>query len=166
VRKLIVSLLLSIAVAFGAVFSLALPAQAATWHNCPDDVICLYQWTNYGAPAGDANPGWKSSFHNLIYGNAGCINLTSPAAYWPNGTQVWDNSAALVVNGSGAYSNTDSVSFYNSLNCSSATGVTSVNANWATGYPDLHNVPIGGGLNAYHTIASIGWRVNCPPPGC
>jgi len=148
------------------VLGMAAPAQASSWHNCPDDTICLYQWVNYGAPAGAANPGWKSSFHNLIYGNAGCINLTQPAAYWPNGTKVWDNSASLVVNGSGAYGQQDGVSFYNSLNCNSSTGVTSVNANWLTGYSDLHDVPMGYGYYAYHTIASIGWLSNCPPSGC
>jgi hypothetical protein len=138
---------------------------ATLWHNCPSDVICLYQWTGYGAPAGDANPGWKSSFHNLL--SQHCINLTSPAAYWPNGTPVWDNSAALIVGGSGAYGTGDSISFYNSLNCNSNTGVTSVNANWVTGYSDLHDVPMGFGYTAYHTIASIGWVGDqCPPPGC
>jgi hypothetical protein len=140
-------------------------AQALTlWHNCPSDYICLYQWTGYGAPPGDANPGWKSSFYNLR--SQICINLTDPAAYWPNGTKVWDNSAALIVGGSGAYGQSDSISFYNSLNCNSNTGVTSLNANWVTGYSDLHTVPMGYGYTAYHTIASIGWRENCPPSGC
>ena len=149
-----------------AAFGLASPASAAPWHNCPYDYVCLYQWTNYGAPAGDANPGWKSTFSNLR--NQHCINLTQPAAYWPNGTKVWDNSAALIVGGSGAYGPQDSISFYNGLNCNSSTGVTSLNANWVTGYPDLHDVPMGyNGLSAYHTIASIGFVENgCPPTGC
>lgn len=167
--KRLVSLLATVVLAIGGIVSFSSPAQAASWHNCPDDVICLYQWLNYGAPAGAANPGWKSSFHNLL--SQGCINLTQPAAYWPNGTQVWDNSASLVVNGSGAYGQQDSVSFYNGLNCNSSTGVTSVNANWLTGYSDLRTVPMGYmGNNAYHTIASIGWRESCipavPPNGC
>jgi hypothetical protein len=148
-----------------AIFGFAVPAEATTL-GCPSDAICLYQWLNFGAPPGDANPGWKSSYHNLIYGNAGCINLTSPAAYWPNGTQVWDNSASLVVNGSGAYGQQDGVSFYNSLNCNSNTGVISYDANWTSSESDLRTVPMGYGYYAYHTIASIGWRENCPPGGC
>jgi hypothetical protein len=161
VRK-IMALLATLVVALGLSTTMAAPAQAALWHNCPSDTVCLYQWTGYGAPAGAANPGWKSSFHNLL--SQRCINLTDPAAYWPNGTPVWDNSAALIVGGSGAYSQASSVSFYNSLNCNSNTGVTSLNANWVTGYSDLHDVPMGYGYTAYHTIASIGWNENTPPP--
>jgi len=162
-RKKIVSLLAAIAIALG-VGAVTAPgiAQAALWHNCPYDTVCLYQWTNYGAPAGDANPGWKSSFGNIR--NQHCINLTQPAAYWPNGTPVWDNSASLIVGGSGAYAQTDYISFYNSLNCNSGTGVTSLNANWVTGYSDLHTVPMGYGYTAYHTIASIGFTEGGPPP--
>lgn len=139
-------------------------AQAAASHNCNDDTVCLYQNIWYGAPAGDANPGWKSSFGNIR--NQHCINLTQPAAYWPNGTQVWDNSAGLVVNGGGAYGQQDSIGFYNSLNCSTATGVAYFNANWTTNYGDLRTLAMGYGYYAYHTIASIGWYENCPPSGC
>src|SRR5258707_6761141 len=101
IKRMMAALATTLALALGVVGLAASPAQAALWHNCPSDTVCLYQWTGYGAPAGAANPGWKSSFHNLL--SQGCINLTSPAAYWPNGTPVWDNSAALIVGGSRAY---------------------------------------------------------------
>jgi len=149
--------------AAAGVVGVASPASASVL-GCGADQVCLYQWLNFGAPAGATNPGWKSSFHNLL--SQHCINLTNPAAYWPNGTPVWDNSASLVVNGSGAYGQQDGVSFYNSLNCNSNTGVTSYNANWTSSEADLRTVPIGYGNYAYHTIASIGWRENCPPSGC
>lgn len=158
-RKL-AALVVAIMLGLGGAVTAAAPAQAADWHNCPYDYVCLYQWTGYGAPPGDANPGWRTTFANLL--GRGCINLTS--YYWPNGTKLWDNSAALIVGGSGAYDAGSSVSFYNSTNCSSATGVVSFNANWVTGVSDLHTEPIGyQGLTAYHTIASIGWNVNVPP---
>lgn len=140
--------------------SFATPARAADWHNCPLHYVCLYQWTGYGAPPGDANPGWKTTFYNLR--NQLCINLTS--SYWPNGTKVWDNSAALIVGGSSAYSNLDYVSFYNSANCNSGTGIVSYNASWVTGESDLHNVLLAPGVTAYHTIASVGWHESGPPP--
>jgi len=151
-----------------SVFSFSTPASASVTHGCGDNWVCLYQWVNFGAPAGDRNPGWVSSFANLR--NQHCINLTQPAAYWPNGTKVWDNSAGLIVNGNGAYGQQDGISFYNSLNCNSSTGVVSYNANWSQAEPDLRNVPIGYGYTAYHTIASIGFVETCvpgtPPNGC
>lgn len=166
-RNKIIAFLASLALIVGGVFVAATPAQASVL-GCPSDTVCLYQWLNFGAPAGAPNPGWKSSFHNLVYGNAGCINLTQPAAYWANGTPLWDNSASLVVNGSGAYGQQDSITFYNSLNCSAATGETGgYNASKTSSESDLRNVPIGwNGQSAYHTIASIGWLSTCPPGGC
>jgi len=164
-RNKIITGLAALLLATAGMLFIASPAQASVL-GCPADTICLYQWINFGAPAGATNPGWKSSFHNLVYGNAGCINLTDPAAYWPNGTPVWDNSGSLVVNGSGAYGQQDGISFYNSLNCNSNTGVISYDANWTSSESDLRTVPMGYGYYAYHTIASIGWRENCPPSGC
>jgi len=157
---IIASLALVLFSVFGAPSS---PAQAAPWHNCELHRVCLYQWTGYGAPPGDANPGWQITFTNLR--SQRCVNLTS--SYWPNGTKVWDNSAALIVGGSSAYDPGDSISFYNSANCNSSTGIVSYNASWVTGESDLHTVPMGGGVVAYHTIASIGFREQgCPPSGC
>jgi len=159
--------LAALSLVFFSVFAVSGPASASTHYGCQDNWVCLYQWLNLSAPPGDANPGWRSSFTNLR--NQLCINLNEPAAYWPNGTKVWDNSAGLIVNGNGAYSNADSISFYNGLNCNSSTGITSYNANWYQAEPDLRNVPMGYmGNNAYHTIASIGWNEQCippPPPG-
>lgn len=150
-----------------AVFGAVTPASAAALHGCPDDYVCLYQWINYGAPAGDANPGWKSSFYNLYAHTNNCINLTSPAAYWPNGTQVWDNSAGLVVNNA-TWPSTWYISIYNWANCNSGGGIASTATLGAdTTWPNLNDVPIGGGLTAYQTTTSI--RItygSCPPGGC
>lgn len=146
-------ILAAFAVLAVAVFGFAGPAAASTTHGCPDDTLCLYQWTGYGAPAGATNPGWKSSFYNLSIHPNGCINLFSPN--WPNGTPVNNNSASLIVNGSGAYSGKVYVSVYNDENCIPNDGVASFNANWSTGTSDLHTLQISASQNAYHTITSV-----------
>lgn len=124
------------------------PAQAAPLHGCADNAICLFQWTNYGASK------WQSSFFNVQ--NSGCINLTSPAAYWASdGAQVWDNSGSLVVNATGSWPGTTYLTVYNWASCNSGGGIASFPAHIDSTEPNLSNLPIGGGLNAYHTITSI-----------
>lgn len=155
------------AVATVAAFLLALlflpsaPAQAASLHGCPDDTVCLYQWINYGADR------WQSSFNNLMLHSLGCVNLTQPMAYWDNGTPVTDNSGSLVINnqnwGTAYY-----VSVFNWANCNSGGGISSYGFRVGdAAEPDLRNVPLGGGITAYHTITSIQLTAgSCPPGGC
>ena len=133
----------------------ATPAYATVWHNCPEDHICFYQWINYGAPSGAANPGWKSTFYNLSIHTNGCVNLLSPAAYWPNGTQVWDNEGSMVINGSGAYSANVGVSIYPWSNCNSGGGIASWPADRPTLYNDMRLIQVNATQTAYHNIESV-----------
>lgn len=158
-KRKFVALLVAMVLAFGVSNLFASPAQASTEFGCADNTVCLYQWTNFGAGR------WGSTFYNLTIHSGGCINLTSPMAYWPNGTQVPDNSGSLVVNGSGAYSTQWYVSFYNWINCNSGGGITAFNANWFSSVSDLSTLSLGAGT-AYHTISSVRIEQACPPLGC
>ncbi len=144
-----------IAVALVSLLAVASPAQAAVSHNCPENTVCLYQWLNYGAPAGDASPGWKSSFYNLNIHINGCVALDDPMAYWPNGTVVHDNAGSIVVNGNGDYDGTWYLSIYSWDNCNSQGGVSNFPVDRITNYNDLSLIPLGGGRTAYHNIGSI-----------
>lgn len=90
--------------------------RKTTYKGCPDNTWCLYQWQNYG---GDR---WQSSLQNVW--NSGCISLTSPMAYWDNGTQVYDNSGSMVVNQTGGWGNYRAY-IYNWVSCNSGGGSTS-----------------------------------------
>jgi hypothetical protein len=128
-------------------------ANASTVNGCAEDAVCLFQWINYG---GDK---WQSSFYNISIHGGQCLNILP--ATWSNGTAVTNNSASMVVNGSGAYSQSVSVSLYINANCqyTAGGGVASYNANWATSRSNLSNVAVGGGANAYHNYESISINV-------
>jgi hypothetical protein len=149
------------------VFGLASPANASTINGCPNDDVCLYQWTGYGAPSGDANPGWKSSMYNLALHTNGCINLTSPMAYWPNGDGVSDNSGSIYVNGQGDYFPYD-IGFYDWINCNDDGNYFSETADIAHGESNLNGFRWGNGdTSPFHRITSIRlFHVACPPGGC
>jgi len=134
----------------------ATPSYASSVHGCPDGYVCLYQWLDYGAPSGDANPGWKSTLTNLYYAPNSCINLTAPMAYWPNGTAVTDNSASFVVNDSGWGSGWH-VDVFDWVNCNYSGGLASSNDFHLgdTLWPDLREIGIASGLYAYHRITSL-----------
>jgi len=153
------------AVLLGAGLSAA-PAQAAVWHTCPEDYVCLYHWVWYGAPPGDGgvSPGWKSTFYNLSIHSGGCVSLWNPLAKWPDGSNVVHNAGGLVVNGSGAYSSNVTVTAYAYDNC------TGPQQGWTADHPtlwgDLGQLLLSDGQPAYHRIASFRIAANCPPPGC
>lgn len=140
--------------------------KSSPLYGCGVEAVCLYQWINYG---GDR---WQSSIYNLASSPNNCINLTSPMAYWDNGTKVTDNSGSMVINGWGFWPNS-TIGFYNWVNCqySSGPGAPGV-ASGYTSYqqqvePNLSLVPIGNsGFTAYHTITSIKMLTVCPPGGC
>lgn len=119
-----------------ATFGLASPAQANAVHGCGsstvDNIICLYQNTNYGAGR------WQSSFSNIYNHPNSCLNI--PPAQWPNGTPVADNSWALVVNGDGSPSNVWSyydVYIFNWANCNSDGGVDVFPGSGESSIPNL-----------------------------
>lgn len=102
--------------------ALVSPAKANSIYGCGsatvDNVICLFQNTNYGAGK------WISSFQNIYNHPGNCLNI-SPAQ-WPNGTPVNDNSWALVVNGDGTPTNVwryYDIYIFNWINCNVDGGV-------------------------------------------
>ena len=161
VKSGILAVLATVALIVGAT---GVPAQAAAVHGCPDDTVCLYQGINYWAPVGDTNPGWKSSFLNLYNSPNGCINLTSPMAYWPNGTQVADNSGSWVVNNA-SWPGNYFVTFFDWVNCNEAGGQASAALNpgdWLE--PDLRDVGFTLTLRAYHRVTSVRLKYGPFPP--
>lgn len=153
-----VSLLASFVLVLGAIFGNSSPAVAAT-HNCTDGgYVCLFQWTNFGAGK------WQTSFSNIIGPWDGCLNI--PPATWSNGTNVSDNSGSLVITGISSYPSGTNIILYNWTNCQSGGGLTSYPAWQTNSVSDLSTVPIGNGLNAYHTITSVAFHLACPPGGC
>lgn len=145
-----------------------LPAQATVVFSCSNDSVCLYQWKNTTGPNGSGGR-WQSSFNNINTHSGQCLNLTQPMAYWPNGDQVTDNSASLIINGipGGGWGNGYSISFYNWANCNSGGGILGgYLMDSYQRFADLSQYEIGGGLNAYHVITSMKVWYNCPSGGC
>jgi hypothetical protein len=157
-RKRIAAILAALGLAIGGGLAVATPAQAISVYDCASRSICLYQWTGYGGPAPEGSAGrWQSSIQNIWNHANGCVNLTAPAAYWPNGDHVWDNSASAITNDDSQWDDYD-VIFYNWANCAgngSSGGFLAISLDGTTLLSNLNNYGIAPGITAYHTITSV-----------
>lgn len=125
--------------------------KKAAVNGCVDSAFCLYQWLNFGAGK------WQTSYANILLHTNNCITITP--AVWPNGTPVSDNSGSMISNGNSFWpADTYYGVVYDSGNCNSGAGSAGWNTDRVNTYPDLRNVLLLVGTNAYHKISSVAIR--------
>lgn len=136
-RRKIALLLVSLLATMTLTQASGSPVYANAVHACGsatvDNLICLYQNTNYGAGR------WQSSFQNIYNHTNNCLTIGS-GPKWPNGTAVDNNSWALVVNGDGSPSNVWSyydIYIFNWAGCDSDGGVDVFPGSGQSSIPNL-----------------------------